>query len=327
MILDDLQRGTRKAVVAPVLIILHLFILSACSGSGQDAASTGSLAFKATWPTISTDGTTPRATTTEGVPDVCTSFGIATISAVVLDEDGTQKGSGSWACDIEGHRGTIDELPVGSGYRVVVAGLVDDVVRWRGEVGDIAIEANGTTIADNIIMSYLDHLLTATASDGGHIEPAGRVAVAAEGEQAFAFAADSEYEIADVLVDGVSQGAIEGYVFSDLSADHTIYVSFLPKGAAPPTHIVSASAGGGGEIVPAGDITVVAGNDQNFEIVAATGNSIVEVLVDGTSQGAISSYTFSHVAADHTIQVVFDATTYTINALAGTGGGHRSGRR
>jgi len=41
MISDDLQRGTRKAVVAPCLIILHLFILSACSGSGQDGGSAG----------------------------------------------------------------------------------------------------------------------------------------------------------------------------------------------------------------------------------------------------------------------------------------------
>jgi hypothetical protein len=201
-----------------------------------------------------------------------------------------------------------------------VEGVVSDVVRWRGEASDITIEANRTTVADNIIMHYLDHLLTASSSDGGRIEPAGRIAVASDGEQSFSFVADNDSEIADVLVDGVSVGVQESYLFSDLSADHTIYVSFIPKGTAAITHTVSASAGSGGEILPAGDIAVVAGNDQKFEIVAATGNSIVDVLVDGISQGAISSYTFLDMAANHTIQAAFDTTTYMINASANTGG-------
>ena len=37
-------------------------------------------------------------------------------------------------------------------------------------------------------------------------------------------------------------------------------------------------------------------------------------ILDGTSVGAVSSYTFSNVAANHTISATFTATTYTITA-------------
>lgn len=310
---------TRYLSAAFGLIFCSL-VFFGCSSSEGDPLPTGSLAFKATWPTPAEHGTTPRATTTEGTPDVCTTFSIESISATVMDGSGTESGAGSWACDLEGHRGTIDALPVANDYRVVVEGVVADVVRWRGVADDIVIRANETTLVEKISMHYLDHLLTASSSDGGQIEPAGRIAVAAAGEQRFSFVADNGNEIADVLVDGVSIGVQESYTFSHLSADHTIYVSFVPEGTTPSTYTLSASAGAGGEMVPAGDIAVVEGNDQTFEIVAATGNSIVDVIVDGISQGAISSYTFSDVTADHTIQAAFDTTTYTISASVNTGG-------
>ena len=46
------------------------------------------------------------------------------------------------------------------------------------------------------------------------------------------------------------------------------------------------------------------------------------MVVDSVSQGAISSYTFSNVTANHSIAATFTAvdTTYTITASAGTGG-------
>jgi type IV pilus assembly protein PilY1 len=72
------------------------------------------------------------------------------------------------------------------------------------------------------------------------------------------------------------------------------------------THTISASAGSGGSISPSGPITVVEGSSQSFTITPDAGNSISDVVVDGSSLGTTpSSYTFSNVTADHTIVASF----------------------
>ena len=50
------------------------------------------------------------------------------------------------------------------------------------------------------------------------------------------------------------------------------------------------------------------------------GYHILDVLVDGASVGAVSSYTFPNVTADHTIDASFELDTFTITASAGAGG-------
>jgi hypothetical protein len=47
---------------------------------------------------------------------------------------------------------------------------------------------------------------------------------------------------------------------------------------------------------------------------------VADVLVDGSSVGAVTSDTFSDVTTDHTIAVSFAIDTYTITASAGSGG-------
>ena len=71
---------------------------------------------------------------------------------------------------------------------------------------------------------------------------------------------------------------------------------------------ITASAGTGGDITPAGAVAVVRGGSQSFAIAPAAGYEIADVLVDGDSVGAVSSYTFSNVTKNHTITVSFNRT-------------------
>ena len=59
------------------------------------------------------------------------------------------------------------------------------------------------------------YVIHATASQGGSIDPSGSVSVAEHGSQTFAIVPDPGYEIADVLVDGESAGAVTQYTFTD----------------------------------------------------------------------------------------------------------------
>lgn len=83
---------------------------------------------------------------------------------------------------------------------------------------------------------------------------------------------------------------------------------------APVMHTIAATSSVGGNISPAGDISVQEGNDSVFTITADTANGyhIADVLVDGVSQGAIPSYTFTSVSENHTIEANFELNRYTL---------------
>src|SRR6185369_485817 len=76
---------------------------------------------------------------------------------------------------------------------------------------------------------------------------------------------------------------------------------------ATPTFTITASAGTGGSINPSGAVTVNPGDSQAFTIAANPGFHIADVLVDGSSVGAVLNYTFNNVNANHTIAASFAA--------------------
>ncbi len=77
------------------------------------------------------------------------------------------------------------------------------------------------------------------------------------------------------------------------------------SGPAVITHKITASAGAGGSIAPAGTINVNPGANQAFTITPNAGYQVADVLVDGVSAGAVTSYTFAGVKADHAIAASF----------------------
>jgi len=68
---------------------------------------------------------------------------------------------------------------------------------------------------------------------------------------------------------------------------------------------ISASAGPGGTISPAGTSTVTGGGSKTYTITPKIGYVISSVQVDGAGVGAVSAYTFSAVSANHTIKALF----------------------
>lgn len=71
------------------------------------------------------------------------------------------------------------------------------------------------------------------------------------------------------------------------------------------TYTITATAGPGGSIAPSGAVTVNHGANQTFTITPDPGYHIADVLVDGSSVGAVPTYTFTNVTADHTIEAIF----------------------
>lgn len=159
--------------------------------------------------------------------------------------------------------------------------------------------------------------ITASAGAHGTITPSGAVNVTSGGNQSFTIAANSGYHIADVLVDGVTVGAVPNYTFNIVTAPHTISASFAVDTV---VYTITASAGANGTISPSGAVSSNAGVNKVFSIAANTGYHIANVLVDGASVGTVSTYTFNNVSANHTIAASFAINTFTITASAGANG-------
>jgi len=153
--------------------------------------------------------------------------------------------------------------------------------------------------------------ITATAGANGSISPSGSVSVAYGGSQKFTITPNTNYQVADVLVDGSSVGRVTSYTFSNVTAPHTISATFelLP-------YRITASAGPNGTITPSGTVYVAEGGSQKFTFTPNTGYGVWRRTVDGV-EGTSSSYTFSNVTADHTISVTFGPR---ITASAGPNG-------
>jgi hypothetical protein len=187
-----------------------------------------------------------------------------------------------------------------------------------GDGGTTAYNAGGAGGSGIAIFRYLTsgsstYTITASAGSNGSISPSGDVTVNSGANQAFTITPNSGYVVSDVLVDGSSVGAVTSYTFSNVTANHTISASFVLG------YTVAVTAGGNGSITPSGTITVASGGSQTFIITPSSGYAVADVLVDGVSVGAVTSYTLNNVTTNHTISVTFIAT-YTITASAGSNG-------
>ena len=110
---------------------------------------------------------------------------------------------------------------------------------------------------------------------------------------------------------------------SGVTANISVTANFAAD--APITYTITATAGANGTISPSGAVTVNSGASRTFTIAANAGYHISGVLVDGISAGAVASYTFNNVTANHTIIANFAVNTsttktYNILSMAGRNG-------
>lgn len=112
----------------------------------------------------------------------------------------------------------------------------------------------------------------------------------------FSYSTQAGYTNLHVTLDG-NPVAASGSV--TMNAPHTLAATAVPG------YIITASAGIWGSISPQGAVTVPSGGSQTFTITADTGFTIQSVVVDGVNIGAVPTYTFNNVLANHTISATF----------------------
>jgi len=171
------------------------------------------------------------------------------------------------------------------------------------------------TIAASFVLQTRN--ITASAGVGGSISPSGVVSTNYGSDQSFTVTVNAGYNFNQVLVDGEPVTLTNGqYMFSNVTASHTIAVSFLLQ-----TRTITASASTGGSISRSGAVSANFGSNQTFTVTPAIGYNVDQVLVDGQPVTLTNGqYTFTNVTTSHTIAASFILQMETITASADDNG-------
>ncbi len=167
-------------------------------------------------------------------------------------------------------------------------------------------------------------IVTASAGANGSLDATtpSPVIVNYNSTTSFTFNADANYHVASVS--GCSgtpytntSNAVTSYTYTTgaVTGACTVTATFAIN-----TYTITATSGANGSVTPAGVTTVNHDASQTYAITPGTGYHIVDVLVDSSSVGAVASYSFSNVTANHTISATFTINTYTITASSGANG-------
>jgi hypothetical protein len=107
-----------------------------------------------------------------------------------------------------------------------------------------------------------------------------------------------------------------GFLFTSdntITCEAGVYVDdVVIRASASQTFTISASAGANGSISPSGDVTVIKGEDQTFNITPDPGYQVGFVDVDGYPVDAVTQYTFTNVQSNHTIYASFEPFTLKV---------------
>ncbi|MFI5253087.1 MAG: T9SS type A sorting domain-containing protein [Bacteroidota bacterium] len=165
------------------------------------------------------------------------------------------------------------------------------------------------------ITAQSSYTITASAGNHGTIYPSGVISVSPGSRIFFTITPDPGSIIRDVVVDSVSLGPINNYIFSNVTSNHTISVSFSVT-----TYSITATVGAHGTISPPSSPTISYGGSQHFSITPDLGYYVDSLIIDGVRIASDTQYTFTNITSNHTLRSTFAIMTYPITSTAGPNG-------
>jgi hypothetical protein len=189
--------------------------------------------------------------------------------------------------------------------------------RLRDAMLEVAVLPGAATTTGGMVAPVGgSHTIQAGVTAGsGTIMPSGSVLVTDGANQIFTITPNTGYHITDVVVDGVSKGAVPSYTFTNVQADHTITVSF-----AIDTFTITPSSGSHGAISPGTPQTVNYGSTPIFTFTPDPGY-LATATVDGVPVALTgNTYAFPAVTANHIINALFSPLPPTFTSISPASG-------
>lgn len=228
-------------------------------------------------------------------------FAIDTHSLTLTSEHGSISKSPDKTSYDHGESVTLTATPV-TGY--TFTGWTGDLA---GATNPVAITMDSSKSVTALFTSNV-YTIIAIAGSNGMIVPSGAITVDRGSSQTFTITPSTGYRISDVLVNGISVGAVKAYTFRNISANNKIAASFTRN-----KHKIAVTASGKGTIFPTEALDMDGGSNQTFTIIPNIGSHIKDVIIDGVSRGPIENYAFTGIEASHTINAIFESDVSTVS--------------
>lgn len=177
------------------------------------------------------------------------------------------------------------------------------------------------TISATFSLLPVTHTITSSAGANGAIVPLGAIVVADGASQAFNINPDFGFYTSALLVDGGPVSTSSPYTFTNVTGNHTISATFA---LIPPPHgsfTIIANQNANGTVSPSGSTVVTEGASQAYIITPDSGYDVGSIIIDSTPlSGTSTSYTFTNVTTDHTIEATFAlAPVVVVTVVPSTG--------
>ena len=171
--------------------------------------------------------------------------------------------------------------------------------------------AAGSVTTDTVVLTVKEkYTITATAGAHGSISPSGKVEVVEGSSQIFVITAEDGYEIESLTVDGKSVDAVTSYTFENVTAAHTIAVTFKLQ-----YKIIDGANGSWTQSTDGSGSLLIRGNGEfsKFLNVKVDGN-----IIDPTNYEARSGSTIIELKAEYLKTLSEGTHTFEIAWTDGT---------
>ncbi|MEG0265042.1 MAG: hypothetical protein RR641_03620, partial [Erysipelotrichaceae bacterium] len=202
---------------------------------------------------------------------------------------------------------------------VYAAGLTPDLKQFVP--ADVAWKLMKNNAMNALYLVHLNEFTIASSSAGvgGTISPLGDTKVYEGTNLTYTITPNPGYQIKDVLVDGVSVGALSSYEFVNITKNNTIEAQFE---LIPVMHAVNVINKGNGKVDPEGITNVKDKDNLSIKITPNQGYLVDKVLVDGAEVKLTGDVLLlNNISKNQVVEISFKPMTYKITI---TNNGHGS---
>jgi Big-like domain-containing protein len=201
--------------------------------------------------------------------------------------------------------------------------ILNGIITYAPNTGFLGTDTFTYTVADSfgvvslpatvtVLVSATGNTFLVTLNFGGNGVIIGPGTADLNTTPGYTIVPNTGFHVADVTVNGVSQGAATSLTLPPVNTNMTITATFAAN-----TFTVTKTSTNGAIIGPA---TADYGTAPVYTITPTTGYHVVDVTVDGASKGAVPSVTLPPVTANVAITASFAINTYTIAATSDSKG-------
>ena len=183
---------------------------------------------------------------------------------------------------------------------------------WDKEIRSVTSDITYTARYEAVLKEYT---VTVEPTENGRVTPDGSNIINSIDRHTYVFTPNEGYKIKDVIVNGVSMGAIPYYTFDKVKSNQTLRVEFEKI-----IYSVNVIAGEGGTVDLEGLQSASHGEGLTINITPDDNYIIDFIKVDGVSMEISECFTVGNITKDTVVEIAFKKDVFTVTTECSDGG-------